>query len=234
MSEEAAWEGKRICLLLPFYRDVHPLTAFSLLALFDRTKMAAILNYGDAFIINTRNRLASKFLATGIEWAVTVDSDMVLPCGDAKWFNSSMGFGLPDKFSGRHTINRLLSHGKTLVGALYMGRAEDGKPVYAEGYADESESALVKAKGAQELLKPTRWVGTGCLLIHRSVFLDIEKKFPNTARDSKTGVGKWFTPDSDTMTKGEDVLFCMRAQASGHQPYVDLGLRCGHAGNKIF
>jgi hypothetical protein len=33
---------------------------------------------------------------------------------------------------------------------------------------------------------------------------------------------------------GEDVSFCLRAQAAGHTPHVDLGLRCGHVGNYVY
>ena len=33
---------------------------------------------------------------------------------------------------------------------------------------------------------------------------------------------------------GEDVSFCLRAQAAGHVPHVDLGLRCGHVGNYVY
>ena len=33
---------------------------------------------------------------------------------------------------------------------------------------------------------------------------------------------------------GEDVTFCIRAAAAGHQPHVDLGLICGHQGSKIY
>lgn len=232
--EEASWEGKQVCLLLPWYKNVHPLTAFSIISLFDKSKMAAILNYGDAFIINTRNRLAERFLQTNIEWAFTIDDDMVLPCGNATWFNSFTGFGIPDKFSGLHSINRLLSHGKTLVGGLYMGRAENGKPIYAEAMSDRGEAELVKGRGAVDVLKPVKWCGTGGLLIHRSVFLDIEKKFPHLARNANGERGHWFTPDDNTLSKGEDVVFGIRAKAAGHTSYVDLGLRYGHVGNKIF
>ena len=36
------------------------------------------------------------------------------------------------------------------------------------------------SKSAWPLIcKPTKWVATGCLLVHRSVFEDIDKKFPH-------------------------------------------------------
>jgi hypothetical protein len=33
---------------------------------------------------------------------------------------------------------------------------------------------------------------------------------------------------------GEDVSFCLRAAAAGHQPHVDMGLVCGHIGYQCF
>ena len=274
--EEALWEGKKVCIMLPWYKSVCPLTAFSTMCLLDRTKMSVMLNFGDAFIVHTRNVLAENFLKNGVEWCLTIDDDMVCPWGNAAWFKAFSGFdSIPDKFAGMHTINRLLSHGKTLVGALYFGRWKKGKPVYAEATADQKETDFARS-GPHDIVRATRWVGTGCMLIHRSVFLDMEKKFPNLARGQDGKGGNWFTPSEHDLRKGteeamavlgdasvsepmriqkaqeimlrsgkasnynsglgtgEDVAFCIRASAAGHQPHVDLGLLCGHQGSYIY
>ena len=191
-SEEARWEGKQVCVLLPWYKTTNPVTAFSIMSMLDRAKMAVMLNFGDAFIAHTRNTLAENFLRSSMEWSLTVDDDMVLPCGNAKWFNSLTGMNLPEKFAGMHTVNRLLSHGKTVVGALYFGRWKHGKPVYAEGASLASEETYAR-RGPHDVCKPTKWVGTGCMLIHRSVFLDIEDRFPHLARNAEGKFGHWFT-----------------------------------------
>jgi len=185
-------EGRRVAILLPWYKSTNPVTAFSVMSLLDRTKMSVMLNFGDAFIAHTRNTLAECFLKSPAEWAVTIDDDMVLPCGKAEWFNSFTRFNLPEKFSGRNAVTRLLSHGKTLVGALYFGRWAHGKPVYAEGMSDKAEEAWARRE-PQDICKPTKWVGTGCMLIHRSVLLDIEREFPNLARNPQGSKGQWFT-----------------------------------------
>lgn len=112
------------------------------------------------------------------------------------------------------------------------------------------------------------------MLIHRSVFEDIEKRFPRIARGPDKKGGQWFTSSEvslvDQMEKakealegpltgekaykalqlleaatasaktennlgcGEDVSFCLRAKAAGHQPYVDMGLVCGHLGHCVY
>lgn len=33
---------------------------------------------------------------------------------------------------------------------------------------------------------------------------------------------------------GEDVIFCRRAMAAGHQPFLDMGLLVGHAGHCVY
>lgn len=199
--EECMWEGKKVAIVLPWYKTVCPLTAFSIMALIDRAKTAIMLNFGDAFIVHTRNVLAEQFLRSGVEWMLTVDDDMVIPWGNAAWFNAFSGFKLPDKFAGMHTLNRLLSHNKTLVGALYFGRWEKGKPVYAEATADPKEAAFAHS-GPHDLIRETRWVGTGCMLVHRTVFLDIEKKLPHLARGADGTGGQWFTPSEHDLRMG--------------------------------
>lgn len=252
---------------LPWFKSASPLTTFSLLAMADRSRMAFGLGFGDAFVAHSRNKLATQFVNSKLEWMLMVDDDMVLPFGDAAWFNGTTQFKLADKFAGLHTLNRLLSHGKTVVGATYFGRWKAGHPVFAEGKAMEK---LLRADGPRDELRPTRWVGTGTCLFHRSVFLDVERMFPELSREKNDGMGQWFTSSEHDLDKavatilergmnqdlkaalseleegrrrskinsvhgiGEDVQFCVRASQAGHQPYVDLGLWCGHAGGCIF
>lgn len=271
---EAEWEGKKICALFPWYREVHPLTAFSLMGLIDKAKCMVIMSYGDAFIAHSRNKLAHQFLQTGVEWCFWADSDMIYPFGNAEWFNAYSQFNLPEKFASMHTLNRLISHNKSVVGATYFGRRWGGRPVYAEGASMKDEAARIR-RGPVDTIKPTRWVGTGAMLCHRKVFLDIEEKFPHLARVKKQP-GHWFTSSEHDLLEasadslailndkgtsetarlakvqellhdgrhrslahsklgmGEDVQFCIRAAQCGHQPYVDLGLFCGHVGDYCF
>ncbi len=191
-------QDRKITLLLPAYKSTNPVSAFSILSLIDKARMAVMLDFGDAFIAHSRNKLACGFLKSKSDWALTLDDDMVLPCGNADWFNSFTDFGLPKEFAGLNTVDRLLSHKKTLVGALYFGRWKHGKPVFAEGSVNAAEEQLARS-GPHDMCKPTKWVGTGCMLIHRSVFLDIEKKFPHLARNANGDFGNWFTSSEHDM-----------------------------------
>jgi hypothetical protein len=192
------WTEKDICLLLPQYKQTNPLTLFSLLAMFDRTRMGAILEYGDAFIIHTRNKLASRFLTLGFEWALFVDDDMILPCGNAEWFASVTRMRLSPERAGLHTINRLRSHKKTLVGGLYFHRSEKGRALFAEARDNPELIASIRA-GKIGGIRPTGWVATGCMLIHRQVLLDIQRQFPHLAPRGDSKLWQFFSPASDVL-----------------------------------
>lgn len=260
--EEAAWTGRDLAILLPFYKQCHPMTLFSLMALWDRSKMRLHVRSGDAFISHARNELAKEFLATDCEWSFWCDDDLILPIGHAAWFKSRTGFNMPDAYAGLHTLNRLRSHGKTLVGGVYFGRSRDGKPMYAEGANNRSEADWIR-QGPHNIVKPTGWVATGCMLVHRSVYLDIAKKYPHldgqwfSSGESDLLVGAQTAFDAlvdghvedakhllaDGLSKaaqrspgglGEDITFCTRAAAAGHQPFVDCALFCGHVGGTCY
>lgn len=195
---ESLREGRNVFVALPWYKSASPLTTFSLLAMADRTRMAFGLGFGDAFIAHSRNKLATQFVNSSLEWMLMVDDDMVLPFGDAAWFNGNSGLKLADKFAGLHTLNRLLSHGKTLVGALYFGRWRAGHPVFAEGHQMEE---ILRTRGPRDEVAPTKWVGTGVCLFHRTVFLDIERVFPHLSREANGGTGQWFTSSEHDLQK---------------------------------
>lgn len=265
---------KSVMLTLPWLKHTNPITAFCVMGLLEKRRVTKLLNFGDAFVAHSRNKCADLFLESDCEWMLTIDDDVVLPFGNAKWFNAFTGFDHPEKFAGMDALDRLLSHNKTLVGGLYCGRHPKGALMYAEGANIPSEAAFAR-KGPHDLIKPTRWVATGCLLVHRSVYEDIEKHFPRLSRLQNSRGGQWFSTSEHTLFDwvdrtremlsngpmtgekalkahqmlesaaaearrnsslgmGEDVQFCVRAAEAGHQPYVDLGLVCGHVGHTVF
>lgn len=273
-SVSAADLRKHVFIGLPWQKTTNPMTCFCIAAITDRRRTALSMVHGDAYVCHSRNKLADAFLDTGMEWMLMVDDDMLFPMGDANWYNAHTEFDLPPQYAGLHTLNRLLSHNKTVVGGLYFGRHRYGAPMYCEGANNPQEAAFAR-KAPHDLLKPTRWVATGCFLVHRQVFLDIEERFPRLARRNNRAGGQYFTPseataidlvdrvrdmlskgpmDGDKAMKafqmlesgaamarsesslgmGEDVTLCRRAALSGHQPYVDMALVCGHLGAKCY
>jgi hypothetical protein len=262
----------KVMVVMPWQKHISPITSYCVSQIMDRRRTASILNFGDAFIAHSRNSCADLFLQSPCDYMLTIDDDMVVPFGSAAWFNSFTKFNLPEPFASLNALDRLMSHNKSLVGALYFGRHPNGPPVYNEG-VNPTEARY--ARGAPyNLVKPTKWVGTGCMLVHRSVFEDIEKRFPRLRRGQNNLGGQWFTSSEVSLVDqldrvrealtgplsgdkaykaltlleaasatarqenvlgcGEDVSFCLRAGAAGHQPYIDMGLVCGHIGHCVY
>lgn len=265
----AALEKRKVCLLLPMYKATSPATVVSLLGNWDRDTMGMFMNSGNALISEARNQLADSFLRSKFEWALWVDDDMILPSGSPGMFRKYTGWrDFPEDMAGHITINRLLSHGQSLVGAFCSGRNPWSRVTFSSAARDPAVAAEVRTLKQREL-RAVDWVGTGVLLMHRSVLEDIQRHFPHLApvgSPTKPGVWRFFSPTADGAysaleavaaaerledakaavesfrvassaqhgVAGEDVMFCHRARASGHQPYVDLGLVCGHIGNAVY
>lgn len=180
---DAKWEEKDVMLCLPMYKQTNPLTVFSLLGLWDRTKFGALMEYGDAFIVHTREALAHRFIESGKPHSLWIDDDMIVPMGNAEWFRTKTGMHfLSDAFAGMHTANRLRSHGKSIVGGLYFGRKPHGRAMYYEALVDSPAGAEENRRAHEAPLsgiKPVKWTGTGCIWIDREVFLDVRANNPH-------------------------------------------------------
>lgn len=184
--------GKKVLVGLPWQKITNPMTAFCIMRLVDTRRCASSLRFGDAFVPHTRNSIGTAFLKSDLEWLLMVDDDMLLPVGSTEVFRAHTGFDFPEKFMAWNALDRLMSHGKTLVGALYFGRQSKNDPAVFNEAAGNKQINDFLRRGPVDELRQTRWVGTGCMLIHRKVFEDIEKKFPRLARKNGNE-GNWFT-----------------------------------------
>lgn len=184
---ELSWMGIKVAILEPWYKSCHPQTHMCITRSLDKDKMRVLTRCNDAFIANTRNRLAHDFMKSTCDWAFMVDDDMVFPCGDPGWYRSIAPqlAKLPDKYAGLRTIERLMSHQKGLVGGLYVGRNIERRAMHATTGAGYSAPA--------DKLLPVEWVGTGSLLIHRKVFEKIQEYFPELAPRTSEGVWSYFS-----------------------------------------
>jgi hypothetical protein len=168
-----------------------------------------------------RDKLVKAFLSHDEkpDWLLMLDSDMKHP----------VDCGL-----------RLLAHRVPIVGALYFHRSTHEPLVFKEGHIrpdaygrdalmwhwmqDEVYSFLASAglpnkddsfvlSAPGNPLLECEAVGTGCMMIHRSV---LEKLAP-----------PWF--EYRTATGSEDIDFCHRARAELGVPiYADMSTICGH------
>lgn len=181
-------------IVLPWLKVTNPVTAFCVANLIDKRRTSTVLNFGDSFVAHSRNKCADIFLQSDAEYMLTIDDDMVAPFGPAgaEWYNQQTGFNLPKEFASLNAMDRLLSHGVTLVGGLYWGRNKYGSCMYNEAAANPTEAAYAR-QAPHNLIKATRWVATGCLLVHRNVYEDIERRFPRLARGVNGEGGNWFS-----------------------------------------
>lgn len=193
--------GKKIMIVMPWQKMVNPITAFSVFQLADRRRTTTALNFGDAFVAHSRNNCADVFLGTDCEYMLTIDDDMVVPFGNAKWFRAYTGWDwYPEAFAAVNALDRLMGHKKSLIGATYYAKHPKGIAVFGEGGHVEMSNYI--RKGPHDEIKISGWVGTGCLLIHRSVFLDIEKAYPRLARGPDGKGGQWFTSSEHRVMDG--------------------------------
>lgn len=239
------WTGKDVILCTPWYRQVNQLTAVAIAAAmgkFGSDKIGWAFCWGDAMIYKSRNKVAEKFMQSGAPWSIWIDDDMIPPFERPAFVRESCGIdaSFPDKYLNDMFVTRLLSHQKTLVGSFYVGRTEKGT---LQAWPLNTDGQRTIVSPGDELAEMD-WVGTGLMLVHRQVFLDIQKKYPELAPGLKKGIriGQNGEPEEYTFEQpvwdyflpghgqGEDVAFCRRARASGHKVYLDKGLRPFHVG----
>lgn len=237
---EELGKGK-IWLLFPCFSDTNAATTWALVITAKKygDKINMDMESGDSMIVNSRNKLAARFLETGSEWSVWLDSDMIPPVGNPEWFRymtfcdewaDTLGVQkIPQQILETHFIDRLLSHGQKLVGSMYVGRQLRGRPMFNEGI--NTVSGNKEARTYPNQLAPTDWVGTGCMLVHRQVYIDMQNAYPELAPTQEMPQWDFFRLMPG---RGEDASFCSRALKIGHQPYVDLGLHCAHVGKASY
>jgi len=230
-SYRCEFAGRDIFVGFPCYKTTNPVTAFALIAMaldFGKDKIRFDMSIGDAMIYHSRNKIAQKFLETDAKWLLMIDDD-IIPCiGRPNWMKSTVpsARNMNDAPLQRHALQRLIGANKTLIGGAYFGRQE-GAPLMCS-----DRSLEPKARAYQDEVAPVDWVATGCMLVHRKVFQDIEEKYPELKSPIANGEFDYFHPINSAT--GEDVSFCKRAKESGHQPYIDLGLPVFHVGYKVY
>jgi len=230
------WEGRDLFVAFPAYKTTNPVTAWCLVAIaldLGREKVRFDMEMGDAMIYHTRNLLVDRFRQSGAQWLLFVDDDMVLPIGRPDFLRSQCRLprSYPQEAASLHVVHRLLQHNLPFVGATYFNRHEAGRPVNGlHNNADYVQAAMAFT----DAVHPCNWVGTGCLLIHRTVFDDIETQNPSRRMRVRGGedIADFFCPDIEIL--GEDQQLGRLALNAGIQPHVDSFLQALHVGYKSY
>jgi hypothetical protein len=185
---------------------------------------------GSGGIPQNRNKVANQFLySTDADWLFWVDSDM--------------GFA-PD------TVDRLLESAgkkKHIMGALcfQQKRCGDGDfnavrysihPTllnWAEVTETGEQGFIPQDDYKRDTVQEVAGTGSACILIHRKVFEDVEKKY---------GAMLWYDPirlpnaggNGTSREFSEDLSFCIRAAACGYKIYVDTGVKTTHCKGGVY
>lgn len=190
----------------------------------------------DTMIDRSRNMLADRFLKSGCKWSLWVDGDMGATTGHADYFRWLTGSEtLNNETCSYDTLDRLLSHRKAIVGAVYASRRFHGRLVAQPEINPRSHEDKLLAnqirRGQATGLADVEWIGFGVALVHREVFLEIQRRFPDLAPGSEIDVWDFFRHKG---REGEDEAFCQRAKACGIPIYLDTSLIAGHQGSMMF
>jgi len=230
-SYRTEFGGRDLMVGFISHKTTNPATAFAMIAMaldLGRDKIRFDMSIGDAPVHHARNRIVEKFLQTDAKYLLMMDDDIVPCIGRPAWMRSIVQSAekITDLPLQRHIIHRLLNSGKTLIGGAYFGRREGAKLICS------NQSLVESARAYNDIVEPVDWIGTGCLLVHRSVFDDIKKKYPELATANPDAPFDYFMPMVGHV--GEDVAFCRRAKESGHMPHIDLGTPVFHVGFKTY
>lgn len=223
-SYRCEFGGRDIFVGLLSYKTTNPITAMVLTALaldFGRDRIRFDLELGNSMIYQARNRLAAKFLETDAKWMLMMDDDMIPCIGRPEWMRHwvTSARSVLDLPLQRHIIHKLIGDNKTIVGAAYFERREGA------GLVCSDQTLVPRAKQYDDAVVEVDWLGTGAMLVHRKVFEDIAKTYPEID-------GNFFHPiDGKT---GEDISFCIRAKKSGHSTFIDLSIPTFHVGYKTY
>lgn len=233
------WTRKAV-MLCPTNRDFNSSVHLSHMALIRQQPWLGYHQEQNSILQVARNKCAQAFLASEADISLWVDSDTILPFGNPGFFYDKMRLHaninqLPEQFARYKALDRLMSHGKTIVGGFYQQRGRGGKitsPLDLKPGGDPKGIIKETRRKAQDKIVPVEWCATGCLLVHRKVYEDIMTKHPELASPHEGGPFNFF--GHEVGNGGEDAYFGKLAAEAGHQSWLDLGCWAGHVGAYCF
>ena len=163
----------------------------------------------------TRESMVKSALDQGFEWIFFLDSDVILP----------------DK-----ALEMLFSHKLPLINGMYKAKKPGGFfwAVWMRTKTPDGKEAFAPISSWTGRLIQCDVIGTGCMLVHRSVFEKIREKFPKLpwflwSKDRNPALlDSLDLPDPLMRDVSEDFYFCMLAKLAGFPTVVDTEVKCGH------
>jgi hypothetical protein len=190
----------------------------------------------DTMVHRSRNMLAHRFLKSGATWSLWIDSDIAAPIKNPSWYKWISGAAnVPEEYTNYDVLERLLSSGKAIIGGIYASRKFRGQLVIQpeirpRHHEDKLLCEQIRRGSARGIIE-VDWIGFGCALVHREVFLEVERQFPDLAPEAEFTPWRFFQPQRD---EGEDEAFCRRVKQCQIPIWLDTQLVCPHMGTMAF
>jgi hypothetical protein len=210
--ENDSYDGSDVYVAFPTGGHTTPEFTVSLVKLQRRWPRMELGYAKSSRLVNNRNELVRLFLASGREWMLNVDDDMLFE---------------PEQVEEMVMVAE--QEGAKVVGGLAFG--DDGGMIFSTAMVrNPAGLGYLKAASIPEgkVLQPVDATGGALLLVHRSVLEKISKRHKNRTPY------QWF---EETVKKGqafgEDVTFCERVKDVGEKVYIYTGAKTGHVKERI-
>jgi hypothetical protein len=191
--------------------------------------------YNESLITRARNTLTHLFLKSNYEYLLFIDSDQSFIAEDIKrmisYKKDIIAAAVPMKTINWDNIKKAFENGKKdfyRYGGSYNVNSLEDNPV-----ANVNDPLEVK------------YVGSGMMLIHRSVFEKLSNLVKGYGYDNLSNLqipfGEtireyWFTSvdSKENRLLSEDFNFCSMFRGIGGKIYVDLNANVSHQGSYVF
>lgn len=177
-------------------------------------------------IAEARSQIVETFLTEPIyeqaEWLLTIDTDMTFDPEDVQKLLDAA-----DVDEGRRILGGLCFAGRTpanMYPTIYRATRDEHGGLILDRHNTWPDNALLEVSAT----------GAAFVLIHRLVLLEMRKAFafmPGPAGTPIKNPYPWYAEgqvDHEGRPIGEDVVFCLKAQACGHSTYIHTGTNIGH------
>jgi hypothetical protein len=165
-------------------------------------------------VAEARSQIVDNFAKTNCDWLLMVDADMV-------WEDDAL-----DKL-----LEVADEHDSPIVGGLCFG-GRGGQKLFPTVYKLVEVDGMPGTEKVEDYPKDAvvtcGATGAAFLLVHKRVFVEMRKAF-GVLPNGRENPYPWFVEAASAGRPfGEDIAFCMKAQAMGIPVKVHTGVKIGH------
>jgi hypothetical protein len=249
MPDEKAKElirGKSLFLATPMYggmncwRYCHSVCSLSELCILNDVKMARAFVYNQALVHCARNTLVDNFLRSGCTHLLFIDADVGFDPNDALLMLALMSDDSPYDVLGVATPLKTIAWNKVKL-AAEKGEADQDANRLADFAGDLAFNAIAEGNVSIPLDRPAEVsaVGTGFMMIRRSIFSEIERSNPQQRILDHEGkeITAYFDHLVDPVSRrqlSEDFTFCRFVRNSGGRVWLCPWMKVEHVGTYVF